>query len=246
MRVFKYLVTVASLGVLVALIPVIAQADEWNKDTQITFSKPVEVPSTVLKAGTYEFRLLDSASDRNVVQILNADGTHLYENVLAFPAYRQVPTDKTVVTFEERAQGAPQAVATWFYPGDNTGEEFVYAKPALEALAVTPGANSNPQSPSPAKMASNVAQPRSITQQTAVAPTATGTAISESRNAPAQLTQSVRTPARVPSSAVANHSGNAVPKKLPKTASAMPLLLLAGVLSLGLSAAIRICLREPV
>src|SRR5689334_4336809 len=104
MRVFKYLAMVACLGFLVASIPGIAQADEWNKDTLITFSKPVEIPGMVLKAGTYEFRLLDSASDRNVVQILNASGTHLYENVLAIPAYRRESTDKTVVTFAERAQ----------------------------------------------------------------------------------------------------------------------------------------------
>jgi hypothetical protein len=222
---------------------VITQADEWNKATQITFNKAVEIPNMVLKAGTYEFRLLDSASDRNVVQILNADGTHLYENVLAIPAYRQVPTDKTVVTFEERAQGAPQAVATWFYPGDNTGEEFVYAKATREALAVTPGVNSNPQSGT-SKIASNATESRSTAQQTTTATASVNTATAETRNAPAQIAQAVPSPA--PSPAVANQSGNTAPKRLPKTASALPLLLLAGVLSLGLSAAVRICLRESV
>jgi hypothetical protein len=114
-----------SLAVLVLWAPLAAKADDWNKETVMTFNKPVEVPGMVLGPGTYDFRLLDSVSDRNVVQILNADGSHLYENVLAIPAYRAQASDKTVVTFEERAKGSPQAIASWFFPGDNFGEEFV-------------------------------------------------------------------------------------------------------------------------
>lgn len=128
MRVFKLLVCMSSLAVLVLWAPLAAKADDWNKETVMTFNKPVEVPGMVLGPGTYDFRLMDSVSDRNVVQILNADGSHLYENVLAIPAYRAQASDKTVVTFEERAKGSPQAIATWFFPGDTFGEEFVYSK----------------------------------------------------------------------------------------------------------------------
>jgi hypothetical protein len=28
---------------------------------------------------------------------------------------------------EERHAGAPEAIHSWFYPGDNTGWEFVYS-----------------------------------------------------------------------------------------------------------------------
>src|SRR5436190_15014618 len=36
------------------------------------------------------------------------------------------PAEQTVITFEERPNGSPQAIKSWFYPGETTGEEFVY------------------------------------------------------------------------------------------------------------------------
>jgi len=128
MQVIKSLVMVLSLGVFLLFTPLAAKADEWNKKTTITFNQPIEIPGMVLTPGTYVFELLDSPSDRNVVQIFNADKSHLYENVLAIPAYRLEPSDKTGVTLEETAEGTPEAIKTWFYPGDNYGQEFVYLK----------------------------------------------------------------------------------------------------------------------
>ena len=112
------------------LLPM-AAADEWNNRTMVTFSAPVEVPGVgaqTLPAGTYLFKLMDSPSDRNIVQIFNEDGTHLYTTVLAIPNYRLRATDKTVITFRERAEGQPEALRAWFYPGANWGQEFVYPK----------------------------------------------------------------------------------------------------------------------
>src|SRR5580700_184053 len=40
----------------------------------ITFNGPVEVPGTVLPAGTYEFKLVDPMGDPNVLEIRNEDG----------------------------------------------------------------------------------------------------------------------------------------------------------------------------
>ena len=102
------------------LLPMTAAADEWNNRTIVTFSAPVEVPGVgaqTLPAGTYLFKLMDSPSDRNIVQIFNEDGTHLYTTVLAIPNYRLRATDKTVITFRERAEGQPEALRAWFYPG---------------------------------------------------------------------------------------------------------------------------------
>ena len=42
-----------------------ARADEWDKTTKITFSEAVQVPGTVLPAGTYIFKLYDSPSNRH-------------------------------------------------------------------------------------------------------------------------------------------------------------------------------------
>src|SRR6185369_1355149 len=115
-----------------------ASAQNWNKRTSVTFSGPVEIPGAgaqVLPAGTYVFRLLDSQSDRHIVQVFNEDESHLYATILAIPNYRLQATDKTVMTFAERAAGEPQAIRAWFYPGDNSGQEFVYPKKRAVELA---------------------------------------------------------------------------------------------------------------
>ncbi len=68
----RLVVAMASVGLLgVALAPS-ARADEWNKKTILTVDQPIQVPNQVLPAGTYVIKLLDSPSDRHIVQIYNA------------------------------------------------------------------------------------------------------------------------------------------------------------------------------
>jgi hypothetical protein len=120
----------ASLALMSSMIAP-AIADEWNKETKIEFSGPVQVPGKVLEAGQDVFKLLDSDSDRNVVEIFSEDASgnqRLVTTVLAIPAYRTKTPDEPIVQFEERPAGSPEAVHTWFYPGDNTGWQFVYRK----------------------------------------------------------------------------------------------------------------------
>ena len=56
-----------------------ARADEWNKKTIVTFSGPVEIPGQVLQPGSYVFKLADSQSDRNIVQVFNKGRNHIYQ-----------------------------------------------------------------------------------------------------------------------------------------------------------------------
>src|SRR5690242_8637418 len=108
MKTIKTVVSLAFFCLFSAALPN-AQADEWNKKTIVTFSGPTEIPGQVLSAGTYVFKLADSQSDRNIVQVFNKDETRLYGTFLAIPDYRLEPADKPVITFEERAAGAPEA-----------------------------------------------------------------------------------------------------------------------------------------
>jgi len=101
-------------------------SDASNKKTIVTTNVPIEVPGKVLPPGTYVFKLLDSASNRNIVQIFDKDEKQLYATILAIPDYRMEPSDKPVIKFEERAANAPEAVKAWFYPGDQYGQQFVY------------------------------------------------------------------------------------------------------------------------
>jgi len=137
MRPFKALISLFAVTLLAATVLPSAQADTWNKKTVVTFSQAVEVPGRILPAGTYTFQLLDSQSDRHIVQIFNADGSQIIATILAINNYRLQPTGDTVMKFSERPGDSPEALRAWFYPGDNFGQEFVYPKPRAIVLAQT-------------------------------------------------------------------------------------------------------------
>ena len=64
----------------------------FNDDrTVVTFSNPVEIGNQALGAGTYVFKTL--GDDRNIVEVMNGDGTHLVALVNTIPI-----TLKTSVT----------------------------------------------------------------------------------------------------------------------------------------------------
>jgi hypothetical protein len=136
MKSVKAIVCVLAASLLGSAVLPNARADEWNKKTVVTFSQAVEVPGRVLPAGTYMFRLLDSPSDRHIVQIFNADGSQIIATILAINNYRLEPTGETVMKFSERPGDSPEALRAWFYPGDNFGQEFVYPKVRAIQLAV--------------------------------------------------------------------------------------------------------------
>lgn len=112
-----------------------AHADDGNELTKLTFSQPVQVPGQILPAGTYEFVLANDQANRNIVQIFNADGTELYATIQTIPAERGRETDGTSVTLAQRPDGQPEALVTWFYPGMDTGHEFIYSKQVETELA---------------------------------------------------------------------------------------------------------------
>ncbi len=104
-----------------------ARADQWNKKTIVTFSDSVQVPGQVLPAGTYVFKLADSPSNRHIVQIWNADEDQILATILTIPSYRGETPDESIFELEERPGDSPMALKIWYFPGDSTGEEFVYS-----------------------------------------------------------------------------------------------------------------------
>jgi hypothetical protein len=125
-------------GLIIAfsfLFELAAHADEADQATTITFSQPVQIPGHVLPAGTYLFKLANPDTDRNTVQIFNADRTVLYATVQTIPTERQEPTGDTVVALAEEEGGQPNVLLKWFYPGNETGNEFVYPKQKENELA---------------------------------------------------------------------------------------------------------------
>src|ERR1700733_8726234 len=128
--------------ILLALVGAVSTAPSglaqtWNQKTILTFSGPVQIPGQVLPAGTYVFKLADSSSNRHIVQVFNKNENHVFGTFLAIPDYRLRPSSETIIKFEERAAGSPQAIKAWFYPGRNYGHEFVYPKKEAVELATT-------------------------------------------------------------------------------------------------------------
>ena len=94
MKIIKTVLVVSALSLLAAMSAPSIRADEYNKKTVMTFNQPVEIPGQILPAGTYTFKLLDSRSDRHIVQIFNADGTKLIATILTINDYRLQPTGR--------------------------------------------------------------------------------------------------------------------------------------------------------
>jgi hypothetical protein len=212
MKLIKRLSMASCIIAACAFLVSTAGADDWNKRTTVTFSAPIEVPGVgehLLPAGTYVFKLLNSPSDRNIVQIFDADGTHLYTTILAISNYRLRVTDKTVMTFRERAEGQPEAIRAWFYPGANWGQEFVY--PKMRAL----------------ELAKIVQEPVLATPlDLAAAP------VEELRTAPVEAV--APTGETVEMAKVVEPPPAEVAETLPQTASWLPIFGLTGLLSLGI------------
>jgi len=233
-----------SLSFLVFLPEV--KADDWNKKTKVTFNQPIEIPGVgqqFLPAGTYVFLLFDSASDRHIVQIFNEDQTHLFATILAIPNYRLKSTNRTVMTFRERSADAPEAIRAWFYPGDNWGQEFVYPKTrAVELAKIT----NLPVLAMPSTLATNIIVPvQSVNEPPVVALKEAPVIAVKPTGEEVELTQVVELP---PSQAVAAQTATTQPtkhiKRLPQTASPLPLLTLIGLLSLATSFALWIVAKR--
>jgi len=218
-------------------------ADDWNRKMVVVFANPVEIPGVhlqgwgVLPAGTYVFKILDSMSDRHIVQIFNQDETTIYATILAIPNYRLQATDKTVITFSERSAGDPEALRAWFYPGRNWGEEFVYPKAKAIVLAKVA---STAVIFTPADIPVEMTEPI----QSVDAPV-----VVEMRRAPimaikptgeeVQLAEVVTPPPAAPVEVAAAAPAAAPVRELPSTASPLPLIGLLGLVTLGGAVAVR-------
>jgi hypothetical protein len=129
----KSFVVILFVLAVVIFLPV-AHADQDNQETTVTFNQPVQIPGRVLPAGTYMFVLPDEIIDHFVVRIFNADRTVLLATLLTANSERFRPTDNTVIGFAERGTAQPEAIVTWFYPGETTGHEFLYPKQTQREL----------------------------------------------------------------------------------------------------------------
>jgi hypothetical protein len=209
--------TIALMGGVIAHR---ANADEWNKKTVLTVNQPIQVTDTVLQPGTYVFKLLESNSDRHIVQIFNGDQTQIINTILAIPNYRLQPTGNSRFTFWETPPGTARALRAWFYPGDNFGQEFPYPK-QLAALETPPPAPVAAPAPAPRPEPPPAAQPEPPTPQPQPQPEPQPQAVTTPQAPEPEVAQSTPPPAPEPQ------------PELPRTASSYPMIGFGGLLSLG-------------
>jgi LPXTG-motif cell wall-anchored protein len=225
-----------------------ARADMYDRTTTVTFSAPVEIPGahlkgySVLPAGTYVFKLMDSTTNRHIVQIFTQDQKKCLATIMAIPNTRLKRTDKTVMTFRERPNGEPEALRAWFYPDAQWGDEFVYGKKKAKEIAQatqTPVLynNSQPDETANAEVSEPIQapQPAQVQQMNqaevkAYNPTGDEVELSQAVTPPTPAEMAQNTP--LAQSAPAPIASS-TPAQLPQTGSPLGWIMLSGLLSLA-------------
>ena len=226
-RSFIAFISMTGLALAIGLTVSRAQADEWDKKTILTIDQPMQVTDTLLQPGQYVFKLLDSQSDRHIVQIYNADQNHLISTVMAIPNYRIQPTGKSHFMMWETPAGSPKALRAWFYPGDNLGQEFPYPKHLQQISSIQTASSTPAPPPEPAAETQPVVAQPEVEQQREVV-------VAQNTPPPPVETQE---PEQQP--APVQPPVQSAPAELPKTASPYPLFRFAGLVLLGLGGLVR-------
>ena len=262
MKSWKTFAAASCLG-LMTLVPN-AMADQWNKRTILTVNEPIQVPGKVLQPGKYVMKLMDSPSNRHIVQIFNEREDQLQTTILAIPNYRLQPTGQTEFGWWETPAGQPKAMRAWFYPGDNFGQEFAYPKNEAVTIAAT---NTQNVPTTYAQTEAELATARVGTVDKAGTEMeldretynrAEETQIAQNRTTPAPVAEQPTTPvAERPATPVAERPQTQVAQAdtgmnrgadrmetLPRTASPLPMYGIAGLLALGAGAALRAASRN--
>jgi hypothetical protein len=124
-----------ALALALAMIVPVARADDRDQATQLTFDQPVQIPgNVVLPPGTYWFKVSDNTLDRNVVRVFDSNWS-IIATTIAVPALRPEATDHTMLKLAEGAANEPYVLVKWFYPGMETGHEFLYSAPMERQLS---------------------------------------------------------------------------------------------------------------
>jgi len=211
-------------ALLVTVTAANSWADPWNKKTVITINNPMQIPGAVLQPGTYVFKLADSSSNRHIVQVFDKDETNVIATVLAIPNYRMRPTGDSEFGFWESPANTPQPLRSWFYPGDNFGQEFAY--PKTQAVAIT--ATTQQEVPTvTSEEQAQIVQPEPASAEP------------EPQVAELQAPPVPAEPARIEEARPAEPAATPAPAELPRTASVLPFVGLIGFISLGVAFALR-------
>jgi len=260
----------AAIGVLAIMsFPAASMADDYDKKTIITITEPLEVPGIVLQPGKYVFKLLNSSSNRHIVEVMNERMDHLYALTFTAAARKIQPKGRTVLTFYEGKGDQPHAIRQWYWPGELDGQEFLYPRKQAERISAVAGVKV-PEGPIPTAkesgqnlIADNAEKEESkvVLESRAVEPATTTTVVTAQaapqpapEPEPRTLALNAEPPAPEPAPQVSQTPpppaepvtvAKAIETEtLPQTASSLPLIALFGVIALLLAATMGIFARR--
>lgn len=229
---------VCGLAFTAGIVSFHARADAWDKKTILTVNQTIQVRDTVLEPGQYVLKLYNSPSERHIVQIFNADQSHIIDTVMAIPKQRMEPTGDSQFTFWETPAGSARALRAWYYPGDTIGQEFPYPKhlkqlAVMESRATTPAPIPVTQPAEPETATQPSTQPEAETHDQD-RDRAVEQPVEIAQNSPPPPSPQAQTPAAEPEPQPAPEPS------LPKTGSPYPLVGFCGGILLALYGLLRL------
>jgi hypothetical protein len=233
------LTMLSGIAIASSVVTFHARADAWDKKTILTVNQTIQVRDTVLEPGQYVLKLYNSNSDRHIVQIFNADQSHIINTVMAIPAQHMEPAGDSQFAFWETPAGKARALRAWYYPGDTIGQEFPYPKHLVELASAA-------LTPVPTPVFAQPEQPELVPQPEAAPQTQAMTRDSDAEEQPTEtqpveIAQNPPPPAPEPAPAASEPSPSPQPaQELPKTSSPYPLLGISGGILLGIYGLLRL------
>jgi hypothetical protein len=202
-----------------------ANAQGTVEQSSFTLTEPLDVGGTILQPGDYQIKVVLLQGNRNMLRVMNADGTQLITTVLSIPHQEgpgavQVPTSR--YTYYPASPGHIKALRTWYAPDTPGlgGHDIVY--PEQRAMELAAAANEPVVAvPDTAKEADYATAPLVVVTPAKEVKPYEVVAVQK----PPVAEAAPVAPAKVAENRV-HH------KRLPKTASDVPLYAGLGVLSL--------------
>jgi hypothetical protein len=138
----KSLTRLLALSAFILILGVVSAPNalaQRPESSTLRVTEPLDVGGTVLEPGVYLIRLLESASNRNLIQVTNEDRTKVFTTVLSVPHHLGPTVDKgnTSFVYYPAIGGSPTALRTWFAADSVTGgHDIVY--PQQRAMELAP------------------------------------------------------------------------------------------------------------
>lgn len=138
-RITRFALTAAAAA-SIAAAPAYAQSTQTTatvsapspvRGTTVEFTTATRLPGITLEPGKYVFRLGESVSRQNVVEVYSSDGTKRIATLLTVDYAAPARAGITTITFDKTN---PPALRAWYAPGVTVGREFVWAEDEARTL----------------------------------------------------------------------------------------------------------------